>query len=46
MTVDFDDLFEGGGDEEGGGHSLFDTEEDAMAGCDADCRAAEFDGFE
>lgn len=34
MGVYFDNLFDGGGLEEGGGYALFDTEEDAMGGGD------------
>ncbi len=33
VGVDFDDFFDGGGFEEGGGDALFDAEEDAMGGC-------------
>lgn len=46
MPVDFDYLFDGGGLEEGGGDALFDAEDDAAAGGDADGRAAELDCFE
>ena len=34
VRVYFYDLFDGGGLEEGGGHALFDAEEDAMGGGD------------
>ncbi len=34
MGVYFDDFFDGGGFEEGGGYALFDAEEDAMGGGD------------
>lgn len=34
MGVYFDNLLDGGGLEEGGGHALFDAEEDAMRGGD------------
>lgn len=32
VAVDFDDLFDGGGFEEGGGHALFNADYDAVAG--------------
>ena len=34
VGVYFDNLFDGGSLEEGGGHALFDAEEDAMGGGD------------
>jgi hypothetical protein len=37
MTVDFDDLLDRGGFQEGGCYALFNTEDNAAAGCDADC---------
>lgn len=46
MAVDFDNLFDGGGLEEGGGDALFDAEDNAAAGGDADGGAAELDCFE
>ncbi len=46
VAVDLDDLLDGGGFEEGGGDTLFDAEDDAVGGGDADGGAAEFDGFE
>lgn len=33
VLVDFDNLLDGGGFEEGGGDTLFDAEEDTIAGC-------------
>lgn len=33
VLVYLDDLFDAGGFEEGGGHALFDTKEDAIACC-------------
>ncbi len=33
VGVDFDDFFDGGGFEEGGGDAFFDAEEDAVGGC-------------
>lgn len=46
MPVDFDNLFDGGGLEEGGGDALLDAEDDAAAGGDADGRGPELDCFE
>jgi len=46
VAVDFDDLLDGGGLEEGGGHALFDAEDDAAAGGDANGGGAELDCFE
>lgn len=37
VAVDFDDLFDGRGLEEGRGHALFDSEDDASARGHADC---------
>jgi hypothetical protein len=37
VAVDFDDLFDGRGLEEGGGDTLFDTENNATTGGYADC---------
>jgi len=36
VAVDLDDLLDGGGLEEGGGYALFDAEDDAFGGGDAD----------
>jgi hypothetical protein len=46
VPVDFDDLFDGGGLEEGRGDALLDAEDDALRGGDADGSGAELDGFE
>lgn len=46
MAVDFDNLFDGGGLEEGGGDALFDAEDYAAAGGDADGGRTELDCFE
>ena len=46
VSVDFHDLLDGGGLEEGGGDALFYAEDDAGRGADADGCAAELDGFE
>jgi hypothetical protein len=34
VAVDFDNLLDGAGLEEGGGYALFDTEDYALASCD------------
>ena len=46
MAIYLDDLFDGGGFEEGGGDALFDPEDYAGAGGYPDCGTSEFDGFE
>lgn len=46
VAVDFDNLLDGGGLEEGGGDALLDTEDDALGGGDADGRGAQLDGLE
>lgn len=46
VAVDLDDLFDGGGFEEGGGDTFLDAEDDTAACCDADGGGAELDGFE
>lgn len=46
VAVDFDNLFDGRGLEEGGGYTFLDAEDDAAAGCDADCGTAQLDCFE
>ena len=46
MPVDLDDLLDGGGFEESGGHALLDAEDHAFAGGDADGGRAELDGLE
>lgn len=46
VSVNFDNLFNGRGLEEGGCHALFDTEHDTFVGRNADCSGAELDGFE
>lgn len=46
VAVDLDNLLDGGGFEEGGGDSLFDTQDDAFGGGDADGGGAELDCLE
>lgn len=46
VAVYLDDLFDGGGFEEGGGHALFDAEDHAFGCGHADCGTAQLDGFE
>lgn len=46
VPVDFDNLLHGGGLEQGGGHALLDTQDDALGCGNADGGTAELDGFE
>lgn len=46
VVVDFDDFFDGGGFEEGGGDVFFDVEDDVGGGGDVDGGWVEFDCFE
>ena len=46
VAVNLHDLLDGLGDEEGGGEALFDGEDDAFFGTDADGGGAELDGLE
>lgn len=46
MLVDFDNLLDRGGFEEGAGDTLFDAEDNTLGGCNADRGGAELDGFE
>lgn len=46
VAVDLDNLFDGGGFEEGGCDSLFDAEDDALGGCNANGGRPELDGLE
>ncbi len=46
VAVDFDNLLDGRGLEQGGGDALLDAEDDALGGGDADGRGAELDGLE
>lgn len=45
VAVDLDNLLDGGGFEEGGGDSLFDSQDNAFGGGDADGGGAELDCF-
>jgi len=46
VPVDFDDLLDRGGFQEGRGYALFHAEDDTFRGGDADRSRAEFDRFE
>lgn len=45
VAVDFDNLLDGGGLEQRGGHALLDTQHHAFVGCNANRGRAELDGF-
>lgn len=46
VAVDLDNFLDGGGLEQGRGHTLLDTQNHTLVGCDADGSGAELDGFE